>query len=1108
MYVEVKPMECMNLTEKEKRELIVNSLDKNMFVEAGAGAGKTTLIVSRIINQLKAGYKPREIVAITFTNAAARELRERIVNEVHKESAVYDLKEAMDTIDQMQISTIHSFCNRMLKERTLDAGMPMELSLLEEDELSKLKEDSFLHFAESLQREDWKILLKAGEYKSNALNMLRSITNEVIAASDDTEFVVSPPAVTEAEFKANAAPYIKYVTDEIIDNYNYAYRESALDLFQISSDKLSSYGKKLVDALVEGDEAEIMAKLVDIPSTQVYIIKVPSQKALIESGRADKKTAKDEVATIADELLKLREYVEKQLDSLNKLLGGYENWLYSPYIGYAKKAAEYFFSQLPSGILYNDLLISQTDKMVRNSAEAREYLGRKFKCIYVDEFQDTDHVQERLIRTICLDETGEKLRDGALFVVGDPKQSIYRFRGAEPEVYFTVKDLMKDMDNAYVLELSDNYRSNELIIEWVNREYATKDITPGNPYIPMNAIKIIPENLKSDNLICGMYRCEEPILNGTANIVSDSEAVKDLILNLISGNHLIVDYEADGTAKTRKIRYSDFLIMCATMPEMDVYADCLKQYDIPFVMDSKSDLSANTILTNFCKVYEFLVNPYAYENRVAVTECLERLGVGKDNAEKTLSLLLAQTMNMTDVSKITYLRDNLDLLLGIGNDIAETDLLDIETKITQMTEKVLARTPANGVSLTRALRDYVSSKLEHQLALNDKQDAVRFMNLHKAKGLEGNIVIWTNRREKETFHYGEYRVGNKVYPAIFKKNRDNNVLAWAGYKRDTALREAAIAADEAEQIRLEYVACTRAKQAFIFMDRLDVNGAGLFTSGYALGELPSITEVILENENNPVESISAIVQLELNSGNRPDDKSLSAVFVSHSPSEFEDENAGAKLKGERVAGILNRPSGGVFGTTMHRSLELLVNRMTLTKAQMDAAGLDATRIIDACYRQAINESLEDIPFAELADYEAFIHEILIAFGKWWNATKMPEKVEKAYTELPFSYFYDDKEEGSVWMHGTADLVLKMKDGSYLIIDYKSDTDESYPDESSFEVRLRGKYYMQIECYKKAVSRVFNISEDIIKTEIVSFTQKQLAEQEKLRVRITEIKEEY
>ena len=131
-----------------------------------------------------------------------------------------------------------------------------------------------------------------------------------------------------------------------------------------------------------------------------------NQKALIESGRADKKTAKDEVATIADELLKLREYVEKQLDSLNKLLGGYENWLYSPYIGYAKKAAEYFFSQLPSGILYNDLLISQTDQMVRNSAEAREYLGRKFKCIYVDEFQDTDHVQERLIRTICLDETG------------------------------------------------------------------------------------------------------------------------------------------------------------------------------------------------------------------------------------------------------------------------------------------------------------------------------------------------------------------------------------------------------------------------------------------------------------------------------------------------------------------------------------------------------------------------------------------------------------------------------------------------------------------------------------------------------------------------------
>ena len=128
----------------------------------------------------------------------------------------------------------------------------------------------------------------------------------------------------------------------------------------------------------------------------------------------------------------------------------------------------------------------------------------------------------------------------------------------------------------------------------------------------------------------------------------------------------------------------------------------------------------------------------------------------------------------------------------------------------------------------------MTSKFVYRKVEENDVDAVRFMNLHKAKGLEGNIVIWTNRREKETFHDGEYRVGNKVYPAIFKKNRDNNVFAWAGYNRDTALREAAIAADEAEQIRLEYVACTRLESRL-----MDIISAARFMSRYSTSPLPN-----------------------------------------------------------------------------------------------------------------------------------------------------------------------------------------------------------------------------------------------------------------------------
>ncbi|MCQ2498700.1 MAG: UvrD-helicase domain-containing protein [Lachnospiraceae bacterium] len=1092
------------LTEQEKRKLIVSELDKNIFVEAGAGAGKTTLIVGRIINQLKHGLLPREIVAITFTNAAARELKERVVKEVHKQSDFEGMKEVITSIDQMQISTIHSFCNRLLKERSLDAGMPMELNLLKEEEIKRLKDDCFLHFAEGLSRKDWDILLKAGKYKKSVLERLRSITDQVIAASKDTNFTVSLPDVDDVAFANGAAPYAAYVQNEIISDIAYVYHQNAGSLDQISDEYLTSYGKKIVAALIDGNELEIMKLMVNIPDTVSYIIKNPSQKYLIENKRADKKTAKEEVAGYTEELMKLRTYAESNAAAMNNLLGGYENYINRPYIEYAKQAADYFFDRLPSGVLYNDLLIQKTEELLKESEEARRYLAGKFKCIYVDEFQDTDHVQENLIRLICRDEAGEKLRDGALFVVGDPKQSIYRFRGAEPDVYFSTKADMSAMENAVVLELADNYRSNELIIDWVNKEYAAKDITPGSPYIPMNAVKKIPANVMTADVIAGVYKYKNPIAAAEGCCEADAESIKDLILNLTGGNHTIVDYDEQGNLYTRKIRYSDFLIMCAYMTDMDIYADTLKRYGIPLVMDSKTDLTTNRVLNNFCKIYEWLLNPYVKENRVAVSEKFQTAGMDENTADKLIMLLQNETESLSDSGKLIYLRNHINLLFDMDTRYTEDEVADITTKVIQMTEMVLNNTAANGIALLDAMKVYIYTKLEHQLVMDDSLDAVRFMNLHKAKGLEGNIVIWANRQENATFRDNAFREGNNFYPSITYKIKDRDTLAWVGYNRDEAVRTRAAMADAAEKIRLEYVACTRAKQAFIFMDRLDAKSHCLFSEGYDLELLPSVDTIIDEHENILPVNTFGVAQLDILRDEMCSEESKNPIFTSHSPSEFEDESAGKPTNDEGQKGAMARPRGGVFGTVMHRSLELLVNRITLTKEQMDAANLDAMKIIDASYHQAISENIVNIPSNELQDYETFIHEVLMAYGKWWYAEKMNEKIEKTYTELPFSFFYEDAGEGNVWMHGTADLVLLMKDGSYRIIDYKSDVDEKYADEESFESRLRGKYAGQILAYKKSISTIMNTQENNITAKIVSFSQKDVAKGEKLRVRVTDL----
>ena len=148
------------MTEQQKRDNIVYGITDNVFVEAGAGAGKTTLITKRIVNQLRSGIRPEHLVVITFTNAAAGELYGRIAgalnDELKKQGVSIEQKErlqyALEHMDRMTISTIHSFCYKLLKERCFDAMLPMEVELLEPLDATEYQLQSFKAWLRGLSR--------------------------------------------------------------------------------------------------------------------------------------------------------------------------------------------------------------------------------------------------------------------------------------------------------------------------------------------------------------------------------------------------------------------------------------------------------------------------------------------------------------------------------------------------------------------------------------------------------------------------------------------------------------------------------------------------------------------------------------------------------------------------------------------------------------------------------------------------------------------------------------------------------------------------------------------------------------------------------------------
>ena len=411
-------------------------------------------------------------------------------------------------------------------------------------------------------------------------------------------------------------------------------------------------------------------------------------------------------------------------------------------------------------------------------------------------------------------------------------------------------------------------------------------------------------------------------------------------------------------------------------------------------------------------------------------------------------------------------------------------------------------------SLAERFWSYRETVLDRELPLEEHAKAVRFMNLHKAKGLEGNIVILTKRNEKMKFRGGAFQKENVYYPAL---EDDYRRIKWTSYIRLTDILAEAEKEETEEQTRLQYVAATRAKQAFIVMDAMSeecmfTNQAYKFNEDKAdrsitsiLKKLPIKTPSIPTVKNyvavtqkvEPQESLSGKWQ------NEP-------LYEKYSPSKMEPSlEIGDKdtAKADKPIFVKSkRPKGGVFGTAMHRGLELLIERwredFTQNVEQLKP-------VISVCVNQAVIEGREDIKKNELTDYQEFLSEILTAFAKWAYEEQLftNANVAEVYTEYNFSYATKDvqaNEKGKeAWVNGTADLMLLGKDGSLQIFDYKSNRDDNLTEEQ-FVCALKETYSGQLALYKKSMARLFKLDEEAITLGIFSFTEKHIPSQVSVR----------
>jgi ATP-dependent helicase/nuclease subunit A len=465
----------------DARGAIATELGRTIFVEAGAGTGKTSQLVARIVNLVAVDQVDiGRIAAITFTEAAAAELRQRVRGALG--SAVGDparpaadraaCAAALVRLDDAAISTLHAFAQRLIVERPLEAGVPPALDVATDLEAARDFDERWEQFLERLlQRAELEEALGAGITLGLTLDKLREIAARFHDDYDRLEGVTFTPRPIEAiDPAAVLAPL------EAVERLMPACNDPADLLLAHLRTKVRPLRERIVAAGGEDALAQLRA--------------LASVQRLVQTrGKAE---CWDEGAK-AEVVAHLREADDARAAMLHQCRGAVLSQLLPHLAAFARAAAGE--RRRCGRLVFHDLLVLARDLLRDHPAVRREYATR-YDRVLIDEFQDTDPLQIEigvlLAASPDADVTGRRwdeidVEPGRLFVVGDPKQSIYRFRRADIDLYLRVRERFGDG-----LELLQaNFRSRPGVLRWVNEvlERLMAEAQEGTqaPYVPLAA---------------------------------------------------------------------------------------------------------------------------------------------------------------------------------------------------------------------------------------------------------------------------------------------------------------------------------------------------------------------------------------------------------------------------------------------------------------------------------------------------------------------------------------------------------------------------------------------------------------------------------------------
>ncbi|OGQ50577.1 MAG: hypothetical protein A3I10_07705 [Deltaproteobacteria bacterium RIFCSPLOWO2_02_FULL_57_26] len=848
----------LDLSDREERERAAATFDRNIVVTAGAGTGKTTLLVDRLVHLLLRNPSPldiKEIVALTFTNKAATEmkvrLRERLesypnvrldrepgsraekelfrelrslMERYHLSKAEVDRRsrEALHQLERSYIGTIHSFAASLLRLYPLEAGVDPQFAEDEGPRLERQFEESWqLYLDQELslagaRKEDWKRVLRKirlEEVRSLAFSLCsETIQLESLKTQSREDGTAKPVALWLKKNEERAAELIQRHPGK-----NYKIDEFAHAALAVIREFLAR-GELAAGVLQE--ERDLLAGS--------------------SPGRV--KAWSEEDFEAARDLIR----VAKNLCQVDGDLARLVTALLVPF---AKGLRERF---LQEGWISFDGLLVRARNLLRDHLHAREELKRQFQAILVDEFQDTDPLQYEILLYLA-ERTGRQagywrqveLTPGKIFVVGDPKQSIYAFRRADIEAYLEVVQEVIQAQGGLECRLTNNFRSHAGILNVVNGVFErlihpVEGLQP--PYVairpPESRTDTEPRETHSlpyRKVQIRRVESEAGPLDSDRARRLEAESLARWLSEEVLGRAEILNRNGEKVLAEPK----DVAILLRKLTDVHQYLEPLRRRGVRYVVEGERHFYAAQEVIDAVNLLRVVENPSdrsalvgllrsavggledtrIYElHRAGLLDCRAVRRVGNDR-KRLLSpvkelyealLELHEEARRLPVGQAVFRifsRIPIKLLAAISFN-GEQAVANLD-KVRDQAE-LLAREGAGTLKeiIARLEGRVLEVKEESESALAEENvDAVRILSVHKAKGLEFPIVILAGchaliegRGDEPSAEYdwstelAGLRLGEYLnLPAVY-----------LGEKRRRRERE--------EQKRVLYVAMTRARE--------------------------------------------------------------------------------------------------------------------------------------------------------------------------------------------------------------------------------------------------------------------------------------------------------